>query len=155
MGGDLAPAEGGFRAAQAARELGVEVVVVGLPDRVQPLLDSHPELKFVPASQVIEMDDHPAQAVRTKTDSSMSICARLCKQGQADAWVSAGNSGAILAAALFIQGRIRGVERPALGSILPGAGEPSYFLDVGANVDSRPEFLVPFAQMGAAHAGGC
>src|SRR6202048_2160747 len=152
MGGDLAPAEGGFRAAQAARELGVEVVVVGLPHRVQPLLDSHPELKFVPASQVIEMDDHPAQAVRTKTDSSMSICARLCKQGQADAWVSAGNSGAVLAAALFIQGRIRGVERPALGSIVPTKEGFAYFLDVGANVDSKPEFLVQFALMGTVYA---
>jgi glycerol-3-phosphate acyltransferase PlsX len=130
------------------------VVVVGLPERVQQLLDGHPELKFVPASQAIEMSEHPAQAVRTKTDSSMSVCARLCKEGQADGWVSAGNSGAIMAAALFIQGRIRGVERPALGTILPGASDPAYFLDVGANVDSRPDFLVQFAQMGAAYAGG-
>jgi phosphate acyltransferase len=152
MGGDLAPAEAVIGASQAARDLGVDVVVVGLPDRVQPLLDSHPELKFVPASQVIAMDDHPAQAVRTKTDSSMSICARLCREGQADAWVSAGNSGAIMAAALFIQGRIRGVERPALGSVLPTTAEPAYFLDVGANVGSRPEFLVQFALMGAVYA---
>ena len=154
MGGDLAPAQAVAGAAQAARELDLEVVVVGRPDRVQPLLDDHPELRFVPASEVIEMTDHPAQAVRSKQDSSMSVCARLCKQGQADAWVSAGNSGAIMAAALFIQGRIRGVERPALGSVLPGAGEPAYFLDVGANVDSRPEFLVQFAQMGAVYAEG-
>jgi glycerol-3-phosphate acyltransferase PlsX len=152
MGGDLAPAQAVLGAAQAASELDVDVVMVGPPNRVQPLLDDHPQLKFVPASQVIEMTDHPAQAVRAKTDSSMSVCARLCKQGQADAWVSAGNSGAIMAAALFIQGRIRGVERPALGTILPGAGEPAYFLDVGANVDSRPEFLVQFAQMGAVYA---
>jgi phosphate acyltransferase len=154
MGGDFAPAQAVLGASRAARELDVEIVVVGQPDRVQPLLDQHPELKFVPASQVIEMADHPAQAVRSKTDSSMSVCARLCKQGQADAWVSAGNSGAIMAAALFIQGRIRGVERPALGTILPGAGEPAYFLDVGANVGSRPEFLVQFAQMGAVYAEG-
>jgi glycerol-3-phosphate acyltransferase PlsX len=154
MGGDFAPAQAVLGASQAAHELGVEIVVVGQPDRVQPLLDPPPELKFVPASQVIEMADHPAQAVRSKTDSSMSVCARLCKQGQAGAWVSAGNSGAIMAAALFIQGRIRGVERPALGTILPGAGEPAYFLDVGANVDSRPEFLVQFAQMGAVYAEG-
>jgi glycerol-3-phosphate acyltransferase PlsX len=153
MGGDLAPAQAVAGAAEAARELGVEVVLVGLPGSVQPLLDDHPELKFVPASEVIEMTDHPAQAVRQKSDSSMSICARLCKQGQADGWVSAGNSGAIMAAALFIQGRIRGVERPALGTILPGAGEPAYFLDVGANVDSRPDFLVQFARMGAVYAG--
>jgi phosphate acyltransferase len=152
MGGDFAPEQVVIGASEAARELGVEVVVVGLPDRVQPLLDSHPALKFVPASQIIEMGEHPAQAVRAKTDSSMSVCARLCKQGQADAWVSAGNSGAIMAAALFVQGRIRGVERPALGSILPTAAQPAYFLDVGANVDSRPEFLVQFAVMGAVYA---
>jgi glycerol-3-phosphate acyltransferase PlsX len=154
MGGDFAPAQAVLGASQAARELDVEISVVGQPERVQPLLDQHRHLKFVPASQVIEMADHPAQAVRSKTDSSMSVCARLCKQGQADAWVSAGNSGAIMAAALFIQGRIRGVERPALGTILPGAGEPAYFLDVGANVGSRPEFLVQFAQMGAVYAEG-
>ena len=82
----------------------------------------------------------------------MSVCARLCRGGEAAAWVSAGNSGAIMAAALFIQGRVRGVERPALGTVLPTAGEPAYFLDVGANVDSRPEFLVQFAHMGAIYA---
>src|ERR1700716_232231 len=135
MGGDFAPAQALMGASEAVRELGVEVVVVGQPEQVQPLLDAHPALKFVPASQIIEMGEHPAQAVRAKTDSSMSVCARLCKQGQADAWVSAGNSGAIMAAALFVQGRIRGVERPALGSILPTAAQPAYFLDVGANVD--------------------
>jgi glycerol-3-phosphate acyltransferase PlsX len=152
MGGDLAPEQIVLGAADAARALSVEVIVVGLPDRVQRLLDPHPELRFVPASQVIEMNDHPAQAVRAKTDSSMSVCARLCKGGEAAAWVSAGNSGAIMAAALFIQGRVRGVERPALGTVLPTAGEPAYFLDVGANVDSRPEFLVQFAHMGAIYA---
>ena len=152
MGGDRAPEQVVAGAAQAVQEYGIEVAVVGLPGRVQRLLDDHPSLRFVPASQVIEMDDHPAQAVRSKTDSSMSVCARLCKQGEVAAWVSAGNSGAIMAAALFLQGRIRGVERPALGTILPTAGQPAYFLDVGANVDSRPEFLVQFAQMGAVYA---
>ena len=98
------------------------------------------------------MDEHPAQAVRGKTDSSMSVCARMCKQGEAAAWVSAGNSGAIMAAALFLQGRIRGVERPALGSVVPTTGGQAYFLDVGANVDSRPEFLVQFAHMGSVYA---
>src|SRR5262245_60242927 len=152
MGGDLAPDQVVLGAAAAASDLGVEVVVVGLPDRVQRLLDPHPQLRFVPASQVIEMQEHPVQAVRSKPDSSMSVCARLCKQGEAAAWVSAGNSGAIMAAALFLQGRVRGVERPALGTVLPTAGQPAYFLDVGANVDSRPEFLVQFAQMGAIYA---
>jgi glycerol-3-phosphate acyltransferase PlsX len=152
MGGDHAPEQVVAGASMAVEELGVEVAVVGIPDRVQRLLDAHPNLRFVPASQAIEMDDHPAQAVRSKTDSSMSVCARLCKQGDAAAWVSAGNSGAIMAAALFLQGRVRGVERPALGTVLPTAGRPAYFLDVGANVDSRPEYLVQFAQMGAIYA---
>jgi len=152
MGGDHAPEQAVLGAAQAAAELGIEAVVVGRPESVQPLLDSHPQLRFVPASQVIGMDDPPAQAVRSKHDSSMSVCARLCKEGRADAWVSAGNSGAIMAAALFLQGRIRGVDRPALGTVLPTADQPAYMLDVGANVDSRPEFLVQFAQMGAVYA---
>src|SRR5215469_10497022 len=152
MGGDYAPEQVVAGASRAVQEYGVEVAVVGIPGRVQRLLDSHTNLRFVPASQVIEMDEHPAQAVRSKTDSSMSVCARLCKQGEAAAWVSAGNSGAILAAALFLQGRVRGVERPALGTVLPTAGQPAYFLDVGANVDCRPEFLVQFAQMGAVYA---
>jgi glycerol-3-phosphate acyltransferase PlsX len=152
MGGDHAPEQVVLGAARAADRYGLEVAVVGVPERVQRLLDAHPNLRFVPASQVIEMDDHPARAVRSKPDSSMSVCARLCKSGEAAAWVSAGNSGAIMAAALFLQGRIRGVERPALGTVLPTAGQPCYFLDVGANVDSRPEYLVQFAQMGSVFA---
>jgi phosphate acyltransferase len=153
MGGDLAPEQAVLGAAAAVDELGVEVVVVGQPDRIQRLLDPHPKLRFVPASQVVEMGEHGvAHAVRARPDSSLSICARLCKRGEAQGWVSAGNSGAILAAALFVQGRIRGVDRPALGTILPTAGRAAYFLDVGANVDSRPDFLVQFAQMGAIYA---
>ncbi len=152
MGGDHAPEQIVLGAAMAATRLGVEITVVGVPGRVQPLLEPHPQLRFVPASQVIEIDDHPAQAVRSKSDSSMSVCARLCREGEAAAWVSAGNSGAIMAAAIFIQGRVRGVERPALGTVLPTARRPAYFIDVGANVDSRPEYLVQFAQMGAIYA---
>ncbi len=152
MGGDHAPEEIVLGAAQAAQEYGIEVAVVGLPNRVQPLLDRHPGLRYVPASQVIEMDEHPAQAVRSKPDSSMNVCARMCKDGKADGWVSAGNSGAIMAAALFIQGRVKGVERPALGSVIPTSSGQAYFLDVGANVDSRPEFLVQFAAMGSVYA---
>src|SRR5260370_10228383 len=82
----------------------------------------------------------------------MSVCARMCKEKQADGWISAGNSGAILAAALLIQGRIKGIERPALGSIVPTQNGFAYFLDVGANVDSKPEYLVQFAMMGAVYA---
>ncbi|HKV86435.1 MAG TPA: phosphate acyltransferase PlsX [Candidatus Dormibacteraeota bacterium] len=152
MGGDNAPAQVVLGASQAAAEYGVDISLVGIPTAVQPMLDGHPRLQIVPCTQVIGMDEHPAQAVRAKPDSSISVCARLCKEGRADGWVSAGNSGAVMAAALFIQGRIRGVERPALGSIVPTQDGFAYFLDVGANVDSRPEYLVQFAEMGAVYA---
>ncbi len=152
MGGDHAPAEIVKGAAQAAEEYGVDISLVGLPHAVHPLLDSHPRLQLVPCTQVIAMDEHPAQAVRNKPDSSIAVCARLCKEGRADGWTSAGNSGAVMAAALLIQGRIRGIERPALGSIVPTLDGFAYFLDVGANVDSKPEYLVQFAAMGAVYA---
>ena len=152
MGGDHAPAEIVKGAAEAADEYGIDVSLVGIPAAVQPLLESHPRLKMVPCTQVIGMNEHPAQAVRNKPDSSMAVCARMCKDGRADGWTSAGNSGAVMAAALFIQGRIRGVERPALGSIVPTQDGFAYFLDVGANVDSKPEYMEQFAAMGAVYA---
>src|SRR5258708_31500325 len=109
------------------------VVVVGFRGVVQPLLANHPRLTLCPSTQVIAMDDHPAQAVRSNPDSSMAVCARLCRESKADGWMSAGNSGAIMATALLVQGRIRGVERPALGSIVPvKAGSPN-FPDSGPN----------------------
>src|SRR6266542_1779945 len=152
MGGDHAPAEIVKGAAQAADEYGLDISLVGVPAAVQPLLDSHPRLHLVPCTQVIEMDEHPAQALRNKPDSSMAVCARICRDGRADGWASAGNSGAVMAAALFIQGRIRGIERPALGSVVPTQNDFAYFLDVGANVDSKPEYMVQFAEMGAVYA---
>ena len=152
MGGDHAPAEIVKGAAMAAGEYNLDISLVGLPRDVQPLLDNHPRLQLVPSTQVIAMDEHPAQAVRSKPDSSMNVCARLVKEGRADGWISAGNSGAIMAAALFIQGRIRGVDRPALGSIVPTQNDFAYFLDVGANVDSKPEYMTQFAMMGSVYA---
>src|SRR5712692_1016789 len=152
MGGDYAPEQVVKGAAEAAEEFKIDISLVGLPQTVQPLLDSHPHLHIVPCTQVIAMDEHPAQAVRAKPDSSMSVCARLCKEGRADGWTSAGNSGGIMATALFIQGRIKGIERPALGSIIPTQDGFAYFLDVGANVDSKPEYMVQFASMGAVYA---
>jgi len=152
MGGDFAPHQVVLGAGQAATEYGIDISLVGLPSSVQPLLDSHPRLRLVPCSQVIAMDEHPAQAVRSKPDSSISVCARMCKEGRADGWISAGNSGAVMAAALLIQGRIRGVDRPALGSIVPTKDGFAYFIDVGANVDSKPEYMVQFAMMGAVYA---
>ena len=152
MGGDHAPVEIVKGAAMAAQEYGIDISLVGLPREVQPLLDNHPRLQLVPCTQVIAMDEHPAHAVRSKPDASINVCARLVKEGRADGWTSAGNSGAIMAAALFIQGRIRGVERPALGSIVPTQNGFAYFLDVGANVDSKPEYMTQFAVMGSVYA---
>jgi phosphate acyltransferase len=152
MGGDHAPAEIVKGAAMAAEEYGIDISLVGLPREVQPLLDSHPRLQLVPCTQVIAMDEHPAQAVRSKPDASINVCARIVKEGRADGWTSAGNSGAIMAAAIFIQGRIRGVDRPALGSIVPTQSGFAYFLDVGANVDSKPEYMTQFAVMGLVYA---
>src|SRR6266481_4849573 len=152
MGGDHAPAQVLEGASQAAVEYGIVVVVVGSPTVIQPMLDQHPRLRLAPCTQVIAMDEHPAQAVRSKPDSSINVCARLCKEGRVDGWVSAGNSGAIMAAALLIQGRIRGVERPALGTIVPTQNGFAYFLDVGANVDSKPDYMAQFAAMGAVYA---
>ncbi len=152
MGGDHAPQQILEGASQAASEYGIEVSVVGLPVSVQPLLDHYPRLRLVPATQVIGMGEHPAQAVRSKPDSSMTVCARMCREGKADGWISAGNSGAIMATALFVQGRIRGIERPALGSIIPIRDGFAYFLDVGANVDSKPDYMVQYAAMGSVYA---
>src|SRR5579864_3205686 len=152
MGGDHAPKEIVLGAAQAATEYGVDISLVGLPAQVQPLLDGHPRLQIVPCTQVIGMGEHPAQAVRAKPDSSICVCARMCKEGRAEGWTSAGNSGAIMAAAVLIQGRIKGVERPAIGSIVPTQDGFAYFLDVGANVDTKAEYLVQFAGMGAVYA---
>ena len=147
MGGDHAPEQIVMGAAQAVRELGIDVTVVGQPARVKPLIEHENGLRFAPAAEVVGMDEHPAQAVRSKRDSSMAVCARMVREGGAEGWVSAGNSGAIMATALLVQGRIRGVDRPALGTVLPTGAEPCYFVDVGANVDSKPEYLVQFARM--------
>jgi glycerol-3-phosphate acyltransferase PlsX len=152
MGGDHAPGEIVKGAALAADEYRLDISLVGIPGSVQPLLDSHPRLQLVPCTQMVAMDEHPAQAIRNKPDSSISVCARMCETGRADGWVSAGNSGAVMAAALLIQGRIKGVDRPALGSIVPTQNGFAYFLDVGANVDSKPEYMAQFAAMGAVYA---
>ncbi|HEV2416032.1 MAG TPA: phosphate acyltransferase PlsX [Candidatus Dormibacteraeota bacterium] len=152
MGGDHAPAEIVKGAALAVQEYDIDISLVGLPHEVQPLLGSNPRMQLVPCTQVITMDEHAAQAVRSKPDASLNVCARMVKEGRAQGWISAGNSGAIMAAALFIQGRIRGVERPALGSIVPTQSDFAYFLDVGANVDSKPDYMEQFAVMGSVYA---
>ena len=111
--------------------------------------EGDPRIKVVPATQIIEMGEHPAKAVRSKPDSSICVCMKLVKDGEADAVFSAGNTGACVTAALLRWGRIRGIDRPALGTLFPSEGKPFLLVDAGATVDCRPEWLLQFAMMGS------
>jgi phosphate acyltransferase len=153
MGGDHAPRPEVEGSVLAAQEYGVRVVLVGQPEVIRAELArfSRPSvaIEIKPASEVITMDDHPAQAFRRKKDSSVHVGTRLVKDGQADAFVSAGNTGAVMTTAKFILGTLPSVDRVALAAPFPNArGTASVLLDVGANVDSKPEHLLQFAVMG-------
>ena len=152
MGGDHAPAETVAGAVQAARELGIEVTLVGPRDVVAAELARHQPgalpIDVVDAPDVIDMAEHPAQAVRRLPGASMNVAVRLVKEGKAQGFVSAGNTGAAMVSALFGLGRVPGIERPALATIFPTAKGHCLILDVGANADCRPEHLEQFAVMG-------
>jgi glycerol-3-phosphate acyltransferase PlsX len=154
MGGDYAPREVVAGAVEAARLYGVEIVLVGREEEVRAELRRYPgtELSVVHASEVIGMDEHPAMAVRRKGNSSIVVGLRLVRDRQADAFVSAGHSGAVMAAATWLLGRLPGVERPALATVFPA--REGFFLaaDIGANTDCRPEYLLQFAHMASAYA---
>ncbi len=156
MGGDYAPPVAVEGAVMAARELGVEVVLVGREEDIQTELARHDtrglSLPIVHASQVIEMHEHPAAAVKAKPDSSMVVGMKMLKQGEADAFVSAGNSGGVMAAAIFHLGRIKGIKRPALATPYPTTKGYCFLIDVGANTDCKPEYLLQFALMGHVYA---
>jgi glycerol-3-phosphate acyltransferase PlsX len=148
MGGDRAPGEIVEGCREAATS-GLDVVLVG---RAADLPPGH-GLPVVDASEVIAMDEDPAGGVRRKKDSSLVRAAELVRDGTADAMVSAGNTGATMASALLRMGRIRGVTRPAIASVLPvPGGGHTVLLDAGANAECHPEWLVQFAQMGSAFA---
>jgi len=154
MGGDHAPKAEVEGAVRAARSLGVKVILVGREPVVRHELSTHEDwrelpIEIVPASEVVTMDDSAARAVRTKRDSSMRVASRLVRDGAAQGFVSAGNTGAVMATAKMVQGVVRGVDRPALAGIFPTAnGNPVVLVDVGANVDCSPRQLVQFAVMG-------
>jgi glycerol-3-phosphate acyltransferase PlsX len=158
MGGDDAPAVVVDGAVQAARDLDLEIILVGRQEAVQPELAQYDTagltISMHHASQVIEMDEHPAAAVKAKKDSSMVVAMEYVKRGDADAFFTAGNSGGALAAALFRLGRIRGIKRPAISTIFPSQTPQGYcfILDIGANADCKPEYLVQFAHMGSIYA---
>src|SRR5690242_11479825 len=153
MGGDHAPRPEVEGSVLAAEEYGVRILLVGQPQAIRGILANigKPSLPIdiVPATEVITMQDHPAQAFRRKKDSSVHVAARLVKEGKADGIVSAGNTGAVMTAAKFILGTLESVDRVALAAPFPNArGGVSVLLDVGANVDSPPEHLLQFAVMG-------
>jgi glycerol-3-phosphate acyltransferase PlsX len=154
MGGDRAPGVVIDGAVQAVQELGVEIVLVGREEEIRQELSRHDTsglpLSIVHADQVIEMDEH-VDAVKSKRDASIRVGMRLVRAGEADAFVSAGNSGAVMASAVFDLRRIRGIKRPALATIYPAAPNRVLLIDNGANTDPTPENLVQFAQMGAAY----
>jgi glycerol-3-phosphate acyltransferase PlsX len=155
MGGDNAPAEIVAGAVRAARELGLRVALVGRGEEITACLAKHgptpPTISVVPAAEVIGMDEQPAQAARHKRDSSIAVGMRLVKTGEAAAFVSAGNTGAVMAAAIMNLGRIKGIERPTLVALMPLSGKLTVFLDVGANADCKPEYLLQFAGMASAY----
>jgi len=154
MGGDNAPACVVEGTIDALRESGnrFEILLIGQEDKVSPLLRQHDlgslNLRFQHAPEVVTMEDIPATAVKTKQDSSLVVGLKLCKAKKADAFVSAGNTGAQMAASLFVLGRIPGVLRPTIYAYFPRIGEGlTNIVDVGANVDCKPENLVQFAEM--------
>jgi phosphate acyltransferase len=160
MGGDNAPGAIVEGAVLAARELGVRVALVGKTEAVErelarlasvESLRTNGYVRVIDAPEVIEMDESPAQAARHKRQSSIAVGLRMLKSGEADAFVSAGNTGAVMAGAIMYVGRVRGIERPSLVGLLPLTGKLTAFLDVGANADARPEYLLQWARMAAAY----
>ena len=155
MGGDRAPAAVVEGALLAARELGVEVLLVGEKEAVKGALASYPlnspSIEIVPASQTIAMDESPSAALRKK-DSSMKVAFELMKQGAVQAVVSAGNSGAMMATGMFVMGNLPQVERPAILVVIPTPGKGTVIIDAGANVDCKPRHLLQFGLMGSIYA---
>ena len=156
MGGDLAPVEPVRGAVLAARELGIDIALVGDAAVLRAELERQGgaglAIQVVNATEVIAMDEQPVQAVRQKKDASINVSMQLMKKGEAGGVVSAGNTGAVMASGTLILGRIPGIERPALGTIAPYTDTGILVLDVGANADCKPSYLVQFAQMGTVYA---
>ncbi|HHV77888.1 MAG TPA: phosphate acyltransferase PlsX [Syntrophothermus lipocalidus] len=157
MGGDYAPREVVRGAVEAINKLGIEVILVGDQEIVGRELSGldydRGKLTVVHSSQVIDMNEHPALALRKKKDSSIVVATGLVKAGEAQAVVSCGNTGAQMAAGVFVLGTVAGVERPAIAANIPlRSGQNTILLDIGANVDCKPRQLVQFALMGSAYA---
>ena len=153
MGGDNAPGAIIDGAVLALKEYGAELYLVGLRDEILKYLGeeykNHPKVNIVEASEIINADEAPVNAIKQKKDSSMVVGLKLVKDGQCDAFVSAGSTGAFLAGSLLKVGRIKGIDRPALSPLLPTLRGNCMIIDAGANVDSKPKNLQQYAVMGS------
>lgn len=149
MGGDHAPSEPVAGAVLAAKA-GLDVVLVGDEPVLRPLVAQHDiPIDIVHAPTVIGMGDHPTRALRERPDSSIAVAARLVADGEAAGMVSAGSTGAAMAAAVFLIGRIPGVQRPPIATVIPAVPDPVVLLDSGANPDCKPDHLAQFAIIGS------
>jgi glycerol-3-phosphate acyltransferase PlsX len=155
MGSDHAPLPDVAGAVAAAKEGGIEVILVGPEETIKAELAKYDlggaRVSVRHAAEVVKMEEHTL-AVRSKRDSSMVVAMEMLRRGEVDGFVSAGNSGAVMAAALFYLGRLKGIIRPAITAIYPTVHGHCVVLDVGANTDCRPEYLYQFALMGNAYA---
>ena len=156
MGSDQHPDPEVKAAVTAAEKYGDEILLVGKEDLLEPRLNAlpgdHSKVHIIHAPETLEMEDKPAENARRKTDTSMAVGIDLVKAGEAEAFVTVGNTGGAMATALFRLGRIRGVKRPALTGLFPVRGGFAAVLDIGANVDCKPEYLQQFAIMGSIYA---
>lgn len=156
MGGDIGPRVTVAAAINAAKEFGFSICLVGQKDILTAELSkyaiSHLDLTITDASEIVSMDDLPLVAIRQKRNSSIRVAAEMVKSGQADAMVSAGNTGAVMATAKIFFKPLKGVDRPAIATLLPTVNGVCLLLDVGANVDCKPRHLLQFAIMGNAYA---
>lgn len=156
MGGDHAPGVEVEGAVAAARDYGIAVTLVGATSRISAELSRHNtaglDITLKNATEVVGMHDSASDAVRKKRDSSIRVAFELVKSGEADAVVSAGNSGATMAAGMFVLKRLSGIERPAIAQVFPNLQGHTVVLDVGGNVDCKPSHLVQFAIMGEVYA---
>ncbi|UHA73983.1 phosphate acyltransferase PlsX [Paenibacillus sp. 481] len=154
MGGDHAPksiVEGALAAAESWKD--IEIILVGNEEKLKPFMTTQPSnVRIVHAAELIEADDEPVKAVRRKKDASMVVAGRMVREGEADCMISAGNTGALMTTGLLVVGRMDGVERPALAPMLPTMdGRGVLALDLGANMDAKPEHLAQYASMGSVY----
>lgn len=154
MGGDNAPEQIVKGCVLAAKEYNTKLYLVGKQDEIQIELDKYDieglDLEIIHASETIDMCEVPTKAIKRKKDSSIVVALNLVKEGKAEGFVSAGNTGACMTGSFFILGRIKGIERPAIAALLPTVNRtPAILIDAGANSDCEPSYLVQFAQMGS------